>query len=89
MSTTGSGRKLSKVTRDEMADVKKSLSKLWTQYKGKSAGVTEEAFLAFLNDAQLIDKKLSEADAKLIFTKVKLGKKDTLNLDRFEVCVVS
>ena len=88
MSTTGSGRKLSKVSKDEMADVKKILSKLYTQYKGKAAGVTAEAFLIFVTDAGLLDKKLSAADANLIFTKVKLGKKDSLNADRFEVTLL-
>ena len=68
-----------------MADVKKSLAKIYTQYKGKAAGVTEAAFTQFVEDAKLVDKKLSTADASLIFTKVKLGKKDTLNADRFEV----
>jgi hypothetical protein len=51
------------------------------------ASMTGAAALGFARGCNLIGKRTSEADISLMFARVQIGKKQTINLDRFEVPV--
>lgn len=84
---TGSGRKLSRVSAQEMETANSTMVKLHAQYcasgedKNKMDSVTLQKLC---EDLSLLDAKLQSKDVSLIFESVKVGK-GGLNADRFQV----
>jgi len=87
MSVAGSGRKLSRVSADDMAKLSQQLEDLFKKYCAGEPQMAEAQFKTFVTDGGLADARLTEAEAGLIFLSVILGKKKTINFERFQEAV--
>jgi hypothetical protein len=77
------GRKLSRVSAEEMAGVHASLFGLFDQFKDGVMGITAAGCQRFAADAALLDSKLTASEVGLIFSGVKLQKKEELGYGQF------
>lgn len=70
-----------------MAELNANLADLFAEHKDGSSGITQTGLLTFAADCNILGKGLKGKDISLVFSSVKVGKKDELNFDRFqEVC---
>ena len=81
----GSSRKLSRVSAEEMEELMNKLENFFKKFCEGNEGMTATQLQKFAEECGLCDKTLSPSDTIMIFQSVKLGKKDTINFDRFQV----
>jgi hypothetical protein len=80
-------RRLSSLSSNEMSELEAQLEVLYDKYKDEETGVSSAALTQFASECNLLNKDLKDLDVELTFQAVKLGKKETLNFDRFkEAC---
>lgn len=80
-------RKLSQVSGAEKERTTKNLRLLFETYRGSSPGIEAAGLVRLADECALLDAASSGLTAEkcaLIFSRVKLGKKTELNLNRFE-----
>ena len=77
-------RKLSTVSGAEKERTTKNLRMLFETYRGSSPGVEAVGLVRLADECALLDTTLTPEACALIFSRVKLGKKTELNLNRFE-----
>jgi hypothetical protein len=81
-----SGRKVSAtLTFDEVQKRQQNLRILFNKCRDGAPGVSAAQCMKFVGDNGLIDKRVKSSDVSLAFSGVKLGKRDTLDFERFEV----
>ena len=81
-----SGRKVSAtLTFDEVQMRQQKLRALFNKYRVEEQAVSSAQCLKFAEDNGLVDKKVKSSDISMAFSSVKLGKRDTLDFERFEV----
>ena len=81
----GSHRKLSRVSAEEVDELNNLLPNFFKKYCQGEDGMSSVQLQLFADDCGLCDKMMSAGDVSLVFESVKLGKKTTLNYDRFQV----
>jgi hypothetical protein len=81
------GRRISRVSKVEVEESQFNLENLFKKYCQGEDGTNETQFVEFATLTGLTGKKCSSVDCAMIFQAVKLGKKTTLNLDRFTEAV--
>jgi tetratricopeptide (TPR) repeat protein len=81
------GRRISRVSKVEVEDSQFNLENLFKKYCQGEDGMNETQFVEFATLTGLTGKKCSSVDCAMIFQAVKLGKKTTLNFDRFTEAV--
>ena len=67
-----------------MAELNANLADLFAEHKDGTSGMTPTGLLTFAADCNLLGKGLKGKDLTMIFSQVKVGKKDELNFDRFQ-----
>jgi hypothetical protein len=77
-------RKLSTVSGAEKERTTKNLRLLFETYRGSNPGVDASGLIRFADECELLDSSLTLEKTNLIFSRVKLGKKTELNLNRYE-----
>ena len=77
-------RKLSTVSGAEKERTTKNLRMLFETYRGSSPGVEAVGLVRLADECALLDATLTPEAVALIFSRVKLGKKTELNMNRFE-----
>ena len=87
MATQGSARKMSRVSADDMALLAQQLADIFKKYCAGEPQMSEAQFKEFVTGTGLADARLTEKEAGLIFHSVLLGKKKTINYDRFQEAV--
>jgi hypothetical protein len=86
-------RKLSQISQQEMQALHDALSDIFIAFCASGAGQTGSQdmdgrkFAKFAKDTHLIDKKCTSTDIGLIFTRVKLKGKRTINFTTFQNAV--
>ena len=80
-------RKQSTVSAAEAMSRKLSLRNLFDTFADGKPFIDKVCFMKFVKDTGILDKSFTEQNAELIFLSVKVGKREQLNFDRFEVCV--
>jgi hypothetical protein len=80
-------RKQSTVSAAEAMSRKLSLRNLFDTFADGKPFIDKVCFMKFVKDTGVLDKSFTEQNAELIFLSVKVGKREQLNFDRFEVCV--
>jgi tetratricopeptide (TPR) repeat protein len=83
LGAASAGRRISRVSAVEVQDSQFSLENLYKKYCQGEDGINEQQFVFLISGSDLIDKSCSETDCGLIFASVRVGKKTTLNFDRF------
>jgi hypothetical protein len=68
-----------------MGELETQLEALYEKFKDEETGVSNKALTQFASECNLLNKDLTDLDVELTFQSVKLGKKETLNFDRFKV----
>jgi hypothetical protein len=77
------GRRLSQVSAAERAAAEEQLGSLFLKYAKGNNAVDKASLQQMAVESNLLDKRTTSNDIDLIFQKVKVGKKDTLNKERF------
>jgi len=83
----GSSRKLSRVSTQEVEELNNLLLNFFKKYCQGDDGMSSGQLQSFAEESGLCDKKMSTGDVGLVFQSVKLGKKNTLNFDRFQEAI--
>ena len=81
----GSSRKLSRVSAEDMEELNNKLTNFFKKYCQGEDGMSSEQLQTFAEECGLCDKRMSRSDVGMIWQGVKLGKKNTINFDRFQV----
>ena len=85
--SVSAGRRISRVSAVEVAEAQNNLDQLFKKHCEGEDGISETQFVAFCTGSDLIDKGCSASDCGLAFQSVRVGKKTTLNFDRFVVSI--
>ena len=83
----GSSRKLSRVSAQEKEELDNALLNFFKKFCQGEDGMSSSQLQCFAQECNLCDKKMTEGDVLMVFQSVKLGKKDAINFDRFQVGV--
>ena len=70
---------------DEVQQRQQRLRALFNKFRESSKGLSDAQCVKFAVDSGLVDKKVKAADVSLAFSSVKIGKKNMLDFERFEV----
>jgi hypothetical protein len=81
-----SARKISTVSATEMGHLADHLSVLFERF-AQNNEMTQQGLCKFARAGGIVDRKLTISEVKLVFERVKLGKRTTLNFERFQEAV--
>ena len=82
-----SARKLSSVSRAEMAILDEELERVYTHYQDEEGDFEEDCLITLCRQNDLISSKLTEKDVTMIFQAVRVGKKSNIRFPRFQEAV--
>ena len=82
-----SARKLSSVSRAEMAILDEELERVYTHYQDEEGDFEEDCLITLCRQNDLISSKLTEADVTMIFQAVRVGKKANIKFPRFQEAI--
>jgi hypothetical protein len=76
-------RKLSKVSGHEKEKTTANVRLVFEHFRGTSSGIDNRTLVRFAEECGIVGGTLAAKDVDLMFARVKVGKKQELNLDRF------